>query len=65
MQTPFLHILYVHFPLSHEYDEEDCDELEEDEEVLQLEPMHCTPGDLGCIPDEIDCEKVLEASEGK
>ena len=65
VHTPFLHISYVHFPLAHAYDEKECDELGEDEEFLQLEPMHCTPCDSGCIPDELDCEKDLEAPEVK
>ena len=63
VQASFLHISYVHFPFSHEYDEDELEELAEDEALLQLEPMHCTLDDSGCIPDEIDCEKVLEASE--
>ena len=59
VQTPFLHISYVHFPFAHEYDEEELEELEEDEAPLQLEPMHCAPEDSGCIPIEIESTDEL------
>jgi hypothetical protein len=58
VQTSFLHVVVIHFPLAHEYDEEECEELEDNEDLLHLEPMHCALGDSRCAPDEIDCEKV-------